>query len=456
MLKDEVLNNLPTIINVAQFASFDPRGKMRFNRIRGFAPNSEFTIDRAITELMKNSIEGTLNIRTFKEEESKSGPFFYGIKSVEEVLERIKELWLMGYYTIIHETVDISDGGISGVILKDIIEFSPDATVRGVEEKGTCTLPLLIGNQILKIVYGINVLNTFFFLRKDDTRIEFSIHPIRRGYHNKHFIIWEIEEIETRPNTTINISWPNNFSKMLGDKVYGLLIAHVLDWDVPETYVINKRIAPFRFGMDTGISEKWIRTCPTTPEPGYYPTEFGWTDPFELMNFCNRSRDDAATVQSIISQSAVDALYSGAVKQLKSGEIIIEGVSGRGDKFMSGCERQSLPDYVKTAVRALYTGIRNELGPVHIEWVYSESQVWVVQLHIDKDLSSDESIIVDGNPDRYLNFDVTLGLNELRRAISIIGKNQGICLVGDVGITSHFGDLLRKAKIPSKIVKPRK
>jgi len=51
-----------------------------------------------------------------------------------------------------------------------------------------------------------------------------------------------------------------------------------------------------------------------------------------------------------------------------------------------------------------------------------------------------------------VRFDVTQGLEALREVVEqVASKGNGIKLIGDVGITSHFGDVLRKAKVPSVI-----
>ena len=46
-----------------------------------------------------------------------------------------------GYLTIVNETIDIHDGGISGVALAGIVEFAPDDTPRAVEQPGVAALP---------------------------------------------------------------------------------------------------------------------------------------------------------------------------------------------------------------------------------------------------------------------------------------------------------------------------
>ena len=87
-----------------------------------------------------------------------------------------------------------------------------------------------------------------------------------------------------------------------------------------------------------------------------------------------------------------------------------------------------------------------------MEWVADASQVWIVQLHCGATKSSG-SIIYPGNPSQYHEFDVEKGLEALRELVSSISnQNEGILLLGDVGITSHFGDVLRRAEIPSKII----
>ncbi len=84
--------------------------------------------------------------------------------------------------------------------------------------------------------------------------------------------------------------------------------------------------------------------------------------------------------------------------------------------------------------------------------VADSSQVWIVQLHCGATKSSG-SIIYPGNPPKYHEFNVEQGLEALRELISNVNnQSEGILLVGDVGITSHFGDVLRRAEIPSKII----
>lgn len=77
-----------------------------------------------------------------------------------------------------------------------------------------------------------------------------------------------------------------------------------------------------------------------------------------------------------------------------------------------------------------------------------------MQLHRGATQSS-KGIIFPGDPEYFERFDVKEGLEKLRALITNLqDKGHGIILVGDVGVTSHFGDVLRKAKIPSKVEAP--
>ena len=54
----------------------------------------------------------------------------------------------------------------------------------------------------------------------------------------------------------------------------------------------------------------------------------------------------------------------------------------------------------------------------------------------------------------YEKFSIEDGLEKLRVKIKEIkDKNIGVELIGDVGLCSHFGDLLRQSNIPSFITR---
>jgi hypothetical protein len=93
----------------------------------------------------------------------------------------------------------------------------------------------------------------------------------------------------------------------------------------------------------------------------------------------------------------------------------------------------------------------SKLGPVKFEWAYDGTRLWVLQLHVGPSPSRGR-IVYPGQPTTEHRFDVRDGLEELRSLVERVhGTGEGVVLVGSVGLTSHFGDVLRRAKVPSRI-----
>jgi hypothetical protein len=88
---------------------------------------------------------------------------------------------------------------------------------------------------------------------------------------------------------------------------------------------------------------------------------------------------------------------------------------------------------------------------VRFEWAWDGRTVWILQLHRGASAAAGR-VIVPGDAARYHRFEVSRGIESLRELITHIqGTGDGIALVGRVGVTSHLGDLLRRARIPSRI-----
>jgi hypothetical protein len=440
--KDAVLDRLASIGNVAQFVSFDSRLQQRFSRIIGYPPNARFRdVEDAASVLLKESPEGTVNVRSFDPQQPKGSEFVYGIRSIPEVVQHVNRLVSQGLFTIINETVDVHDGGVSGVSLGEIIEFAPDDTPRCVEKPGVATLPRKMGVRLLEVVYGFTPA-----LPLGALRVEFSVHPIRRGYLAEHTIIWEVEPVQAA-RTNVEIRWPHVFSRMIGDKTFGLLVADAAGLPVPRTTVVGRRIAPFSFGTPTGTGEVWLRTAPPEAVPGRFTTRRGWLDPYKLLSI----EDPTGTqLSGVLAQEGVPSAFAGAAAT-SAGEPFVEGVRGYGDRFMLGEERPiPLPQNVFADVRAAYALIRTALPePVKFEWSHDGQRVWILQL---QQLSSamQGRTIVPGQPSRLIRFDVRKGLEALRELIpTLTPAADGVVLEGDVGLTSHFGDVLRRAGVPS-------
>jgi len=92
------------------------------------------------------------------------------------------------------------------------------------------------------------------------------------------------------------------------------------------------------------------------------------------------------------------------------------------------------------------------VGSIRAEWAFDGERIWVIQLQQESAVSSGRTI-VRGEVEIEYDFDVSLGLSGLRELVELIkGKGVGIKLIGNVGVTSHIADVLRRYKIPSRIV----
>jgi len=454
--KDEKLHNIikDNLGNIAQYVSFSPDDitTPRFSYIKN--QKGKRNAKESIVCLINAAASKKVNIRSFSLRQMKGNSLFFnkGIEDLNDILTVLKKNAKEGKYSIVNENIDINDGGVSGVVLNNMIEFSPKDTPKCVDKPGVCRLPRTLGFKMLEIIYGFSPEINF----PPDYRVEFSIHPSRQGVYNEHTIIWEFEKYEDN-NKNFTLNWPNNFSRFLGDKVYGLLIAYALGFKVPFSTVISRNVAPFSFGSDTNIHEKWIRTCPAEKEPGKYYTGDKWLDPFNLIALEEEKGDKEISIAAIISQQSVNSVFSGgAIIRKDEKEDVIEGVLGKGDDFMLGATSSvNLPKGLSTSLKRLNNKIRSFyylIGEVSIEWVYDGVDVWIVQLN-QINISPNKNVIVEGNPVSYKEFDVVNGLEALRDLIKKIRKdNIGIILKGNVGITSHFGDLLRLSNIPSYIL----
>jgi hypothetical protein len=381
----------------------------RYSRVRTYSANHVFNLpEEAVRRLLDAAPDGSVNVRSFTPENPKSREFIYGLRKVDDVTAALRRLADQGLYTIVNETINVRDGGVSGVAFGNIIEFAPGDTPRCVEKPGTAALSRLIGLSILETVYGFHPALGF----APDFRIEFSIHPLRRGFRYEHTIIWELEKGDPA-GLTADIRWPNLFSQFLGDKAFGLLIAYALDLKVPKTIVIPRHLAPFTFGEPTGTRETWIRTCPAEQVPGRYTTQRGWTDPYRLLY---QEDPEGTVLASILAQEGVDAVFSGALITNKEGNPVIEGVRGQGDQFMLGQARDPLPTEVEASVRQLHAQVSARFGPIRFEWVYDGTLVWIVQLHRGATESYGRTIY-PGRAPTYHRFMVENGIEALRGSL---------------------------------------
>jgi hypothetical protein len=156
--KDEVLDQLATRGNVAQFVAYRPGPsglRQSFSRLAGHAPNSAFdSLRDAAATLILLSGEGAVNVRSYVPHDPRSREFVYGLRTVDDVIATANRLASEGLHIILNETVDIHDGGVSGVAQGGLVEFAPDDTPRCVEKPGVASLPFEIAMKLLEQVYG--------------------------------------------------------------------------------------------------------------------------------------------------------------------------------------------------------------------------------------------------------------------------------------------------------------
>lgn len=444
--KDVSLDRLAQKGNVAQFVAYAPVSfgvEQTFCRVAGCEPNALFKEPReAVAALLAASAENSVNVRSYAPESPQSKEFVYGLRMIDDVLAVMDRLAGSGLHLIINETVNVADGGVSGVAHGSVLEFSPDDTPRCVEKPDVASLPRGLGMALLRTVYG-------FAPDLPDThaRVEFSIHPTKTGWKRSHTLLWELEEGAEPPVSAV-LTWPNRFSRHIGDKVYGLILADLAGAHVPKTEAFCRRVAPFYFGSETGNHERWLRTCPKEQEPGLFTTVKGWIDPFDLL-----SREDPTgeRIASVLSQSAVSAKYAGASIVDARGYTMVEGVAGEGDRFMLGqSSGQALPPLVVGDVKAAAAALQEIFGPVRTEWVHDGSRVWIVQMHRGATVST-SGTLVPGEPEEWRSFDVSDGLEALRSLIATLDKRCGLRLLGNIGMTSHVADLVRKAGLPARV-----
>jgi hypothetical protein len=161
-----------------------------FSRVAGFDANHQFqSLSEGLRSLLERCPEGTLNLRSFTPDNPRSRDFHYGLADLAQVEALVRKMSGEGLYVIANETVDVADGGVSGVIQGGVVEFAPDDTPRCVEKGGTASLSLDWGLSLLRAVYGFPVET----VDAGRGRLEFSIHPKPRGWRRGHTLMWEYE-----------------------------------------------------------------------------------------------------------------------------------------------------------------------------------------------------------------------------------------------------------------------
>lgn len=430
--KDDILDSLASHSNVARFASFAPDGRLR----RAVPPLADHaTVEGAAASVMRSSASGMVNVRTFRPEAPEGNPFIYGIVDAAAAAQIAREHMAAGYHVIINEAIPTDDGGVSGVAQAGVVEVVPGATPRGVETSDPAALPADVAAEAIRLIFGVDITSALLA----GERTEFSVHPYRCGAREEPVILWERRPVEASP-ATVKPSWPNSLSRFVGDKAYGLLMAHLYGARVPRTTVVSRNVAPFTFGTPTGEPRRWARAVPAVKLPGELPTYNRWVDPFGLADECGTA------LTSILSQDEARAAFAGAAL-VTSDAVTVEGAAGSGDAFMLGATgAATLPDAVRSSVTGALVALREHFGTFSAEWVYDRSgDVWIVQVN---QLSAAEvGEFTEADAQEWVTFDGSAGVEALRTLLAAI-DGRGVRVTGAVGLTSHIGDILRRSGVP--------
>lgn len=158
MSKDYILSSMvKNGYNVAKYCSISSKtGGLKV--VHGVQYDEGDSKIDVIDRLIIASNNKSVNVRSFSKESVSGNRFVMGLSSVQDVLNVVDQNTKDGLDSIVNENIDIMDHGVSGVILGDIVEFSPYDTPRCVEKDGTCRLGLEMGIEILESVYGLNLL----------------------------------------------------------------------------------------------------------------------------------------------------------------------------------------------------------------------------------------------------------------------------------------------------------
>ena len=442
-MKDLKLYELSKSFNTALFASFGPDLVLRHTNFAIEISHYKFILSK----LLRISGTNCISIRSFLPDKFSGNPFYHRESNFNAAVEKLESLAAQGYYTIINESTD-DQQAFSGSVRGDVLDVVFGTTPRGVETSANTTLPRDIGFKLLEKITNFKIPKL-----PRNSRIEFTILPYSTGHLKSRFLVWEQDDTKYEDSEPVRLLWPNNLSRLIGDKAFGLLVADILRHNVPATtcMVRDQIISPFCFGEKCGIIKNyWTRTCPKEPVPGKYDTYPYFVDPVELM--CDKDPEDKDLVSCLI-QGEIKAEYSGAALFSDKGDIIVEGVAGFGDEFMLGNKpAEKLPDWLIDNVHLTMNELYSALGEVRIEWISDlTDKLYIVQLHIGYSESNNE-VIYPGDPEHWWEFNSKEGSLEDLRSLAEEAKASGfgILVNGKFGLTCHFADVIRKAKIPAK------
>lgn len=454
-LKDKVLKELSKDWNVANFVSVSPKGGTRYSTLK------KTRLRPMIESLLKVSGTGKVNVRSFcVNEDNIKTEFVMDLETVDEVMQQVVRNQNKGLYSIINENIDPCDGGVSGIVHGNLVEFLTNGTPRHVEKGSKAiTLNKEQGLKILETYYEVDLFNLKELNEKE--RVEFTITK------DKRLIIWEHKEITPTNNIINNISvnLESNFIKTTTEKVFGLLYLDSLNIKIPKTSMENSIGNIITFGKETSkenLTENIVhRAAPSRFTPGDLDNvkeKYNKDIKEHVKLFDNQMKE-----VKFITQEEIKTKYVGAGIFQEDGEYTIEYSEGDGQAFMLGkvkpLEQGSLDKKVKGQLNQVSLRLRGVTNQkLKIEFITDESlKLYLVQLNF-LDSHINEKGTENTGEGETLTFK-TEGKtpSDLANELDLLkskGKNiTHVTLIGDIGYTSHFCDVVNLRTINHNIIR---
>lgn len=458
--RDERMIAISGSANIANFVSFDGSGRLRFARLgtRSLRNSSQVPLKDLLENLL--SSVGRVNLRFFAPGASTGARMVPDVSDLKTLFMTSEQCIAEDGYVIVSEAIALDDGGISGVVVHDVVEFMNGVTPRFVDQSTSKfpQLPTSVGEKMLRAIYG-NDVNLLLFDK--ELRVEFSVHPNPVGHLGRRMIVWDAYHAPASSALRPMIEWPNVYSDWLGDKLYGLLVADAVGLTVPKSVgwlhprieseheSVFERWTPslgVRFGQDTGSTDEWLRSSPSRRDPGKYPTlkSSSKMDPLDWMAQID---PNGRNIRSVVQQQNVRSVYSGAA-ECGQGATLIEGVAGSGESYMLGRRvPEHIPKPVERNVRLMADQIFAAFGASRFEWAFDGDQTWLLQVN-QKFVEDRSPIEVEVEGKKYVDFDPTEGLERLAEVIIVAKEADATVRLGRrVGLTSHVCELLHRADV---------
>lgn len=445
MKKDSVLKKLSKEWDVANFVSVSPMGEVRASNLSLLTEDLETDLKRILEESPRHLV----NVRSFcTDAENIKTEFVLGLGDIGDILRQVEKNCENGLYSIVNENIDPCDGGVSGVLHGDIIEFVTNGTPRDVEKgEKVISLGKAIGIKMLEQYYDVDLER----LRSlpMNSRIEFAI------TRDKRLLVWEVKQLPNQglARKKMDLNVDSLFVETIREKVFGLLLVNALRLNVVESTVVNSIGNTVSFGKkvqgESELDTVIYRASPSRFSPG----EFDNSESSINVDIVERIKElEERDGITYLAQKKLNTKLVGGVISSK-GRRLVEFSDGNGQDFMLGkaipIEYQgddlglivSQVDYICSRIESLVgNSFKLELIVDEFETVY------VAQFNVINDVQQ-QIVISKEERENALEVDVKeetpLSLANRLEYLEVRGKQVDLVVFkGNIGHTSHFCDVV--------------